>query len=406
MSWLDKKLSEFVITTGDSKKYTLFWKNPAYAIEFNIAEFKFPNLKGTRVERGMPMGRKLNLEVYIVGPDHLDQLELFATSANDKRPWRLQHPYYGLLFVQPVSISVSNVDDNVTRLEIPVIETILDDNPKQKVDPVDSIILDKAALDEQGELELTQTIDEADVNTLEVNAKKHFNLSIPVIKVPEEVTKFMNAFNQANSFIANATAAPLAAMRAVTALLSAPAKFKASVKDRVNLLTGTFNNLKANVANLTTVSSKQLHQIQSTAVLSSICLAAATPDVGDYTNKRTVLDIIDTIIDSYNSYKADLDTLQSTNGGNPASYIPGGNAGVGLDAIIFFTLSNLYNIALNSRTERSIITEKDTNLILLTHRLYSLDKDDNNMLELMANNGWGLNHLLIIEKGTKVVYYI
>jgi hypothetical protein len=56
--------------------------------------------------------------------------------------------------------------------------------------------------------------------------------------------------------------------------------------------------------------------------------------------------------------------------------------------------------------ERFLFLEEDTNLILLTQRLYSLDDADNNMVELMENNNLGPNDILQLKKGRKIVYYI
>ena len=98
------------------------------------------------------------------------------------------------------------------------------------------------------------------------------------------------------------------------------------------------------------------------------------------------------------------DLLQTLNGGSLASYIPTADSIITLSGLISYTLSNLYIIALNSETEKSIIVEKDTNALLLTHRFYGLSNDEN-LNKLFSNNNWGLNHILQIKKGTKVIYY-
>lgn len=405
MSWLDDKEIDFIITTGDSKEYNLLWKNPSRSTEFNIAEFNFPNLNGTRVERGTPMGRKLNLELYFVGGDHLDKSKEFEQSSYNKKRWKIQHPYYGLMFVQPVSINYDNTDDNVTKLTIPIIETILDEYPKQTISVLDTIKYDKLILDSSLDNELTATLKQKDINTLQATTKKAYNLSVPIIKLPEEFEGYYNAFNQASSFINTATATPLLAMRATIALLTYPANFKSNATDRVNLLNTTFNELRKTVANSLDVSSKQIYQVQGSAIISAICLASSTPQDSDYTNKRVALSVINALLTSYQNFLYDLDLLQSNNGGSINSFIAGANSLIQLESLVYYTISNLYLIALNSKTERSIITEKDTNIILLTHRLYGLDKLDKNIDELIKNNNWGLNYLLQINKGTRVLYY-
>ena len=105
MSWIDKLANDLIITTGDGRPYYPLWKKPSKSIAFNYSEFTFPNLSGSLVDRGTPMGRRFPLEIYFVGENNIEDSSDFESSANDKRPWRIEHPYYGLIFVQPTEIN-------------------------------------------------------------------------------------------------------------------------------------------------------------------------------------------------------------------------------------------------------------------------------------------------------------
>lgn len=406
MSWIDKLSNDLIITCGDNKQYRPLWLKPQRSHDFNTAEFTFHNLTGSKVDRGTRKGRRFPLELYFVGEEHLEQTEAFDLSFQDKRPIRIEHPYYGLIFVQPLDFNVDNTGDNISKITTTVIETIIDDNPKVKSDPIDNIKITKVQLDTAAEGNITATIMPTDVNTMAETNNKAYNLSVPIIKLPEEAEAYYNVFNQASSFINTATASPILAMRATISMLSYPANFTTNSQTRVNLLATTFDDLRETVAAATNTSAKQIFQIHAGTLLSAMCIAASTPIVGDYLNSKTVLSVVDSILTRYAQYIEDLDSLKTANGGNTTSYIPSADSQILLDSLIAFTTSNLYNIALSSRTERSIITERDTNIVLLTHRLYGLDPNDNNINELIQNNGWGLNHLLQIKKGTKVIYYI
>ena len=154
------------------------------------------------------------------------------------------------------------------------------------------------------------------------------------------------------------------------------------------------------------VATKQLYAVSGAAAISSLAVAAATPLQGNYTNMTSVLNVISLVTKSYNLFISDLDSLQSTNGAAIDSYIPDYNAFISLRDLVSFVVANLFSVALLSKRERTIILDNDTNLVVLTHMIYGLDEFDNNMNELMANNGWGINQLIQIKKNTKVVYYI
>jgi hypothetical protein len=406
MSWIDKIQDPLIITTGDGKEYTMNWLNPNKKKDYNIAEFDFPNLPGTLVNRGMPMGRKFDLELYIQGENHLDTAAAFERSADDRRPWVVAHPLYGNLTVQPTAINIDNSAYNVSKITTTVIETITEDSPKTTVPPEDQIILIKDEISEDLELVVTATPSAADVDTMTATTQENFSNGVKIIQLSDEFENYNNAYNEALSAVNNAIASPVLAMRALNTMLTEPAKFTLSVKIRVDLLITTFNTLRGTIENIISLSGKQFFQNQATSVISSMCLSVATPLENDFKNSVSALELIDKLLENYDLLIEDLDDLQTDNGGNTTSFIPDATIMSQLGLIMNYTISNLYNIALNSRKERSIIAEYDTNIILLTHRLYALDPSDANMSELIENNGWGLNHILQIKKGTRVVYYI
>jgi hypothetical protein len=406
MSWIEKIQNELIITTGDGKEYKPNWLNANKTKDYNVSEFNFPNLAGTLVSRGTPMGRKYNLEIYFQGDNHLDTSEAFERSADDPRYWTISHPYYGEIYVQPTSLNFDNTIHNVTKITGTVIETITEDNPKTSIPPKEQIVLLTEQISEDLELVITETPSKTDVNTALETTNETFGKGVKIIQLTDEFEGYNNAYNEALSAVNNAIASPVLAMRALNTFLTQPAKFTLSVKIRVDMLISTFETLRGTVSGILGLSGKQFYQSQATSCLSAICYSVATPLDSDFKNSVQALALIETITTAWDEFLVDLDSLQSTNGGSPNSFIPDPALLNELSSVIGYTISNLYNIALNSRKERSIITETDTNIILLTHRLYSLDPSDANMDELIENNGWGLTHILGIRKNTRVIYYI
>lgn len=406
MSWIEQIDNDLIITTGEGTRFTPSWLNASFSVEYNVAQFEFPGLRGSLVKRGTPIGRKYNLELYFEGENHLETSSRFEIAARDNRPWTLEHPFYGLLIVQPASLNFDNTGYNVSKITGVVTETITEDNPKSIPDPVDAIKLNKELLDETFITTFTEQPTAIDINTMAANNQKNYTQGVKIIELPEEAEAYFNAFNAAKTAINTATASPLLAMRAAMTLITYPALFTADVKNRVNQLVGQFNTLHDSLANIFEVSSKQIFQNHAGTNISAMCLAAATPLDGNYTNNKSVFEIIELILNSYETYLSDLDVLQTPTGFELNSFIPDADSITALNSLVNLTVSNLYNIALGARSERSIITEYDTNIIILTHRFYGLDPEDRNIDELIENNNIGLNRLLQIKKGTKIVYYI
>jgi hypothetical protein len=408
MSWLDKTNNDLIIITGDSQEYKPSWVSARKQKEYNISEFDFPRIPGTLVNRREPRGRRYTLEIYFQGPDHLDICAAFETSADNKSPWIIQHPLYDVIFAHPVSLDIDNTAHNVSKITIPIIETIVEGGPLLFGDEFnlpEEIRVSSERLNVSFETSITSGIRAPDINNLNNSNATNYSRGVKIITLPTEFEAYYNLFNTANTYVSTAIASPLLAIRATISLLTYPAKFTASVSDRVNMIMDELNTLRNNVEAISNVSSKQLYQAQAGSTIGAICLAVATPLLGNYTNKAKVLNIIDNLKTVHDQYITDLDGLQSNDGGDLDSFIPDWSSLIELNSLYNFTVANLFTIALSSKMEKSIITEYDTNVIILTHRLYGLDNLDANLDELIANNEIGLNGLLQVRKGTRIVYY-
>ncbi len=77
----------------------------------------------------------MTFEIYFQGANHLDTAAAFDVSADDPRPWKVNHPFYGRLLVHPIKITQDNSGYNISKLIIPVVETIDEGSPKITIDP-------------------------------------------------------------------------------------------------------------------------------------------------------------------------------------------------------------------------------------------------------------------------------
>lgn len=409
MSWTDNIQRPFIIRTGDGKEYRPLWKNPNFSVEFNATQFNFVDQRGTLVDRREAQGASFPLEFYFVGENCLDDAAAFVESAKDKRAWRVSHPMYGSLVVQPLGINQDDTALNTSKITCTVIETLTEDRPKITIDPVDKISGDKVNTDALYALAFTDGVPKpttANVVKLGGNNKSLFDLGIKKVKLTVDAQEYFNLFSQANSAIVNLTAEPLAAISQMQTAISYPAHLTDTVQNRIGMLIDQFNVLRLSIGTIITPSDKKIYENNAGTLISSMALASSTPLDTDYVNRTDVGAVRDQVYNNYKLYLSDLDGMQTDNGGTEESYMPDSTALNALNGLINFTLSNLFNIALNARQERTVILEADSNSIVLTHRFYGLDQADTNLQEFIDSNNIGLNQLLEIRKGTKVIYYV
>lgn len=409
MSWLDRANTDFTITCGDGSSYTANWLNAAKQVEYNLSTFEFPNLSGTLVKRRRPKGTRYAIEIIFQGEDHLDTAAAFQASSEDPNPWTITHPFYGTLTVQPVSLSFDNAQYNITRITGTVIETIADSEAAVRTSPEDKIAADKETADTLlAETYATQVQPgTADINAMTANNTAVYNEGVKSLSNTIDSENYINALNTAQTAVNDATAEPLAAMRKTQALINAPVQFAANVRSRIDTLTSQLTQLRNTVAAITTRSQKKLYEGQAGTLIGAQALVTVTnfARTTDYPNRNTVLGVIETLLANYDAYIADLDSLQSINGGDPDFYIPDFDAVFALSALVSYTVGNLFKIAGSSRQERVIYTAEETNAIRLADQLYGIASDDNLQL-LRDTNSIGLNELFVIKKDRRIAYYV
>jgi hypothetical protein len=406
MSWEESIKQNFIITCGDGQVYQPLYDDKAIVkdVEYNLSEFNFPNVEGTFVDRRLRKGSRYALDILFQGANHLNESERFERSAKDRRPWVVEHPKYGRLNVQPASLNFDDTSLNYTRITGTLLETILRGLPTVTINPVDQIeelrrlSFDSGALLFASEPTIPQNM--AVANSAFYSAG--VNSGAPQI----QTEAYFNLFNDANSAILNATAQPLAAIRALQAVIGAPAQFEISVRQRLQILSNQFAGLILTIGNISSQAGKLQFETTTGSVLSSMCSAASTPQPNDYVNMVDVLNIVKILLDTQSAFISALDTLQTDNGGDTDSYVPGFQFVTDVTDVVNFTVSELFAIAIGAQQERSILCENDTNVILLAHRFYGLDQNDANIQRIMDNNSIGLSELLDIKKGRKILYYV
>src|ERR1019366_6892796 len=124
---------------------------------------------------------------------------------------------------------------------------------------------------------------------------------------------------------------------------------------------------------------KTLFEIQSSATISAMCLTAITPIGNEYNTTKDVLNIIKRLQTNFNLLITTLDSIQISNGGVKEYYVYSPDVYSALSDCVNLTLSKLIAIALNGKQERFVYTTEDGNAILLSHKYYGGDNNDNNL---------------------------
>lgn len=403
MSWKDN-LNQvvFTIVTGDKKEYTPKWQSATKDVDYNTALFEFVNVEGTLVLRKKPKGRKFELEFYFDGENAVEIGESFEKSARDNRNWTVKHPFFGNFQCQPLSLKQDNTVLNISKFNVPVIETITKIYPSQNIVIVDKISeyaiktnISQAQSFAGGEI--NKSVLKENVNILDRTYSK-------IISSDSELVTFKKIVSDAVVAIDSAISTPLIIIRSIQAVINYPATIVQTVKSRFNTLNESLEGL-INSFNGTRADKFKIESLGG-SIISSMTIASSTNITNDYDLRNDIVFQQSNLISAYNRYLAFLDSQQTVRADNNLSFIPNFTGINDLNTVLNLTVANLLDLIFEAKQEREFILEKDSNIILLTHRFYSLDVDDLNIDKFMKTNNIGINEILNIRKGRKILYYV
>ena len=116
-------------------------------------------------------------------------------------------------------------------------------------------------------------------------------------------------------------------------------------------------------------------------------------------------DVDDSLAGSLSFAREQIDEMQTDSQTGEESYAADPDIVRGVKNIVNFTLSKLTEIAFDSEQENVVVVEADTNAIILAHRFYGSDDQDENLERFIETNNIGLSEILLIEKDREVIYY-
>ena len=408
MSWIDNIQDNIKITTGDGKVYEPLYKITEKTVEYNVAEFNFPNIEGTLVKKSEPKGARHKFELVFQGPDHIEESKAFEISNKDRRPWKVFHPIWGNLTVQPTSLSFNPSGLSDTKINAEVIETITEELPRVSIDPKNKISFDYMNTNVSIAAGYSDNVipTASDVTQLAQTTDTLYSLGAESVKSGDQANEYFQLYNKASAAILNAASDASTAATLVIDLYTYPSLFVSGVKDRLTLLFNQLLSISDDLENLLTFNEKTTYEMSGAGIISAMVNASINPDENDYVSTNEVLDVITQVLTSYNQYVVNIDSLQTPTGDEENSYIPNYDSISDLSDLVNYSVANLFNIALGAKQERFIFLESDSNAIILAHRFYGLEEDDSTIDDLINQNNIGINEMLQIKKGRKIIYYV
>lgn len=411
MSWTEAIKNGVQITTGDGVTYYPLTRIESFtgSFEFNISEFEFPEIEGTKVDRRLRKGVRYPLELFFQGDNCIQQGKAFIESSRDKRPWKVLHPVFGQFNGQPISIEFDSSGLNIFKITTTVVETILEDGAKTVFSPIENskqIVLSAKESNAASFKSAINVLKVSDLNLMKSNVSNLHKKAIGSITDQDLFNKYTNLFNEVQTKIDSSLSEVDFGILLLQDFINYPASFQISVKSRLSLLKSQAIQMSANIVNFVTFNEKKIFENNKGELINAIIATIVSPFENDYQSAVDVYFVISEAIEIYNDFLSELQFLQSPNGFEIGSYLPDASFIEALGYAFNYAISNLFAIALTAQQQRVIVLEEDSNVIILAHRFYGLNPDDSTLNRFIETNNIGLSETYQIKKGRKIVYFI
>ena len=420
MSWIDQINNiELKITTGDGSVFTPLYKNASFSRNMNASIFSFNETEGSLVKRGKAESMAFPMTLYFQGDDNLDESQRFNKAALDSRPFKITHPIYGDLLVQPVNLNFNNNFDNVTIVTGRFFETIPDTYPETSISVKEDV------------LEAVENAISLSVENFDISSPSAQLISTVSANVAEVSTDFklaaitdidlqvvQNASNEAIRALTNISDEPITFMNRMAELLRTPAKFYTRIQSRIEILQESYNDLKTAIGVNSTNQEKLYFEIAGGVLISAIAEASVleTQDIADeqqiennlitdYNTRSEVILIADELKNSLDDYFDTIGSYQSEIDATPDSYTPQQDGANAIKEAVNKSSGQLIQIAIETRQERKYTVPNPVGIVMLVHRLLGTTEDQ--FIQTFAeNNKILMSEWMQLRPPREVTYYV
>ena len=404
MAWKERLENiKFTIKTGDGSVYYPLWRDSVKSTKLNFAKYDFINVRGSFIDRKESESGSFPLNFYFTGEDNLDQAKAFENSAKDKRLWTITHPFYGTLSGHPTNIERNDNSFGNTEINVLFWESIADDYPEDS-DSIPDEVEDRVV--RLNSLGIQNYVSKAQPQTGDINDLKS-SIEISAARFEPDSNSFNDyralknkALGDLNLLIQET----LVAISTAQLVLSEPANFERNIRNKIDSVKAAYDEVKSTI-NQENRQSKYYFESQAATLIANLAKSSVNPLLDDYILRSDIESVNSELLGLYNDYLTTIDTNQIPLENINDEYSPDIDLQSSLIDLVTYTSQSLFVLSFDARQERSIILEKDSNLIVLTHRFLGLASDEN--LEIFKRiNKIGLSETYRVKKGRLITYYI
>lgn len=127
MSWRDRLRQEVSLTSPLGSTFSALWRGNDRSIEKSLGRFKYPGVKGEKIQDLEVGAGRYPLTIYFEGEDHDLEADRFFEACGESGAWSITHPVRGDIALQLISVTerITPVENgNVTQFDLEWLEPL------------------------------------------------------------------------------------------------------------------------------------------------------------------------------------------------------------------------------------------------------------------------------------------
>jgi hypothetical protein len=324
----------------------------------------------------------------------------------------LLYNYYGTINGQPTSLTRNDESYGNVSFSVDFWETITEISPVKRTSVKDVLRVKSASLvDNSARIYASKSKPEpVNVSEVKFTSEKNFSLIDKVAELKEVGSEKTSAFklkkNKSLNSLDKLIEEPFEVLKSINGVLFSAYDFDISKDIKLGLYGEMYEEIKNLLLLNSDKSTKAYFEAVEAVILISLANSLTNPIEGDFLSRSDVLSSAQFLNDLYQDYLLTLDNIQVGFDSVENSFFASAEVQNDLQDIVLRSLDSLYDLAFESKQERTVVLDSDTDLFLLVHKYIGLDSEDLNLEKFRQLNKIKYKKLFLVKKGTSVKYLV
>lgn len=420
MSWQDRLRENIQFTSPEGREFTALWRGNDRTKSKKLGAFSPPKRAGTIFQDLDVDATKYPITFIFDGDNHDIEANLFFETCNENGIWIIEHPTFGTLRLQLVSVTEKSQpisSGNMTEFESEWVEPLEEDQIVSSAELAQLIAAELVIANQATSDQLNAVADQTTASRIqalkdaaESTVNKINNGLNSISQLNAEIARLTNGIQRATTTsLGNPTLVLNSLASQIQLLAQAPSLASQNISERVNQYANVFSALSGNNSSDPSPENKNVLAIKELALASIVATFPLIITSGDLTTRQEAINLAELLSNLFDSMTNDLDEAQDFFKDNllENQYFSQSESYSNLLRLLALAVKFLLQASFDLKIEKVFTLDRDRAPIEITIAEYGeLGENDINYDLFLESNNLKEDEILLLRAGREVRVYV